>query len=186
MRTFILRFGAAFLTFILGLAGNFLFNDLSSVVERWIETPEPVLVEPCANALATQLGAIPLARNCGLIVVRIRYDRSLKVNSEELGSLDDPSRLVARLNELFRGRVAARAYRTGFESDSDVPAEERIEKTVLITAPRWISYGEVSDLVDAISATGAKPIGLFREGPGYPLFIEQNRKASLEANALRR
>src|SRR6202043_3000346 len=102
--------------------------------------------EPCATALAEQQSLLPAIQNCGLITVRIRNDRRLELNGEAMGSLDDVNRLVATLNMVFAQRVEERAYRTGFELDSKVPAEDRIEKTVLIEAPRRISYGEVSDL----------------------------------------
>ena len=176
MRKFILRCGAMFLTFTIGLAGNFLFNGLGSVVECWIETPEPVLEEPCATVLVAQTPAIPFGRNCSLLVVKIGNDRSITLHGEEMGSLEDTSRLVATLNRVFKWRAEAHAYKAGIDLNSEIPEEERIEKTVLIQAPRRLSYGDVSDLIEVIRTTGAKPIGLATEGSGYPRFtIEQNR-----------
>lgn len=173
MSEFILRFGAIFLTFTIGLASNSLIND---AVERWIESPEPVLEELGAPVQPMLPATIPLVRNCRLLVVKIGNDRSITLNGEEMGSLDNTSRLVATFKRVFTWRVEARAYRAGLELSSDVPEEERVEKTVLIKAPRWLSYGEVSDLIDVIIATGAEPIGVVTEGSGYPLVsIEQNR-----------
>lgn len=175
MRKFILGFGAMFLTFTLGLAGNFIFNGLGSGVERWFETPEPVLEEPCATALAAEPEPNPLITHCGLLVIQIDNDRRLKLYGEEMGSLDDPSLLVRTLERVFTERTAARAYKAGFELNSDICEAERIEKTVLIRASRQISYGDVSDLIDGVRGTGAKPIGLVTKGSGYP-------QAAVEAN----
>ena len=166
MNNVILRFGTMFLTFTFGLASNALINDLGSLVERWIENPEPLLEEPSINFLVAPPGEIPWDwdRNCGLLVVNVGYNRSLRLNGEDMGSLENTSELVARLNEVFTRRTEARAYRERLELNSDVTAEGRIERTVIIWAPRWLSYGELSDLIDEIRATGATPIGLATAG----------------------
>ena len=57
------------LTFSIGLACNFLFNDLSSAVELWIANPDPVLEEPCAFALTRPPAPIPPVGNCSLLVL---------------------------------------------------------------------------------------------------------------------
>ena len=176
MSKFILRFGTILLTFTIGVAGNTLWNSLGSVVERWIETPEPVLEEPCGTFLAEQQRLMPMMHSCGLLVVTIQNDGSITLYGEGMGTLGNTSKLVATLNAVFTRRAELRAYRPGVELNSDIPEEERIEKTVLIKAPRWLSYGEVSDLIDVIRATSAKPIGLVTEGSGYPhVTMEQNR-----------
>ena len=163
MNNLILRCGTMLLTFTLGLAGNFLLNGLGSLVERWIETPEPVLQEPYATVVA-QPEVNPFVQNCGLLVVKVGNDRSLWLRNEWMGSLDNPIRLTAKLNDVFARRAEGRVYRSGLELNSDVPEEERIEKTVLIEAPRWLSYGDLSDLIEEIRATGAQPIGLATVG----------------------
>lgn len=164
MSKFFLRFSAGFLTFTLGLAGSFLFNQLTSVIEGWIEGPEPVLIEPCAAAFGAQANQRTMIQNCGRLVVQIGNDRRLWLNGHEIGSLDDVDRLVTTLNQIFARRTEDHVYRAGFELNSTVPAEQLIEKTVLISAPRRVSFGEVSDLIDVIRMTGAKPIGLGPEG----------------------
>jgi len=42
----------------------------------------------------------------------------------------------------------------------DLPDEDRIERTVFIKAPRSISYGEVTRVIDGVKGAGAKPLGL--------------------------
>ena len=171
MHKFVLRIGVMFLTFTLSLAGNFLLNRLATVIEEWFEA-EPLLEEPCAFALTARPAPMPPVPNCGLLFVQVGNDRSVTLNGRQMGTLYNTSRLVATLNEVFTGRIEARAYRPGFELNADDPAEERIERTVLIKAPRWVSYGEVSDLIGEIRATGAKPIGLISEEPAT---IERQR-----------
>lgn len=161
MNNLILRAGTFFLTLTFGLAGNFLVNGLGSLVERWIETPEPVLEER-ATDLSVQPVMSPFVSHCGLLVVVVSNDGSLWLNREWMGRIDNPQRLVAKLNEVFTRRLDARAYRAGFELNSDVPEWQCIEKTVFIKASRRISYGEVSDLIDEIKSTGAEPIALVR------------------------
>jgi hypothetical protein len=169
MNKFILRGGSMFLAFTIGLGGTFLIN---AVVERWIATPEPVLEEPCALVLAQQQRLMPSMGNCGLLMVEVGNDRSLWLRGERQGNLDDPSSLLAKLSLVFKWRSEAHAYRPGFELNSDVPEEDRIEKTVLVKAPRSISYGEVSDLIDVIRTTGAEPIGLVTDG----VFTSEQRR----------
>ena len=95
------------------------------------------------------------------LVVTIEPDRSLKLNAlTEMGTVDDPSRLSARLVALFHERTVNRAYRAEMISRFDVPEADRVERTVFIKAPRSIRYGEVTRVFDALKGAGATPIGL--------------------------
>ena len=95
------------------------------------------------------------------LVVTIEADRYLKLNAlTEMGTVDDPSKLSARLSSLFAERTVNRAYRDDMVSRFDVPEAERIEKTVFIKAPRFIAYGEVTKVIDALKGAGANPVGL--------------------------
>ena len=77
-----------------------------------------------------------------------------------MGSVNDVSKLSARLIALFEGRTRNRVYRTEMIDRFDVPEQLRIEKTVFIKAPRNLPYGEVIKVMDGLKATGAAPIGL--------------------------
>jgi biopolymer transport protein ExbD len=95
------------------------------------------------------------------LVVIIEQDRTLKLNGlSDMGTVDDTSKLSARLAELFNERRKNRVYRDEFIARADVPEEYRIEKTVFIRAPRSISYGEVAKVIDGVKGAGANPIGL--------------------------
>ena len=95
------------------------------------------------------------------LVVIIESDRSLRLNAlTEMGTVDDPSKLSSRLSSLFAERTANRAYRDDMISRFDVAEADRIEKTVFIKAPRFLAYGEVTKVIDALKGAGANPVGL--------------------------
>jgi biopolymer transport protein ExbD len=95
------------------------------------------------------------------LVVSIAPDRTLKLNGlANMGTVDDPSVLNAKLISVFQDRRKNHAYRADMLLRVDLPEEQRIEKTVFIKAPRSIPYGEVARVLDALKGTGADPIGL--------------------------
>jgi biopolymer transport protein ExbD len=105
--------------------------------------------------------AAPVDPNLLTLVVTVEDDRTLKLNHDaDMGTLDDLSKLTARLASVFQDRTRNRAYRAHMINRFDVPEDLRIEKTVFIKAPRNLSYGEVARLMDGLKGTGASPIGL--------------------------
>ena len=95
------------------------------------------------------------------LIVRIHDDRRLSLNNiENIGSIDDQSRLNAELAHIFNERLQNRAFRAGSEFMSTLTDTERVERTVFIKAPRSIDYGEVVRVIDGIKGAGAYPIGL--------------------------
>jgi biopolymer transport protein ExbD len=99
------------------------------------------------------------------LVVTIEADRTLKLNSlTDMGTVDDMSKLSARLVVLFQERAKNHAYRAEMLTRVDVAEERRIEKTVFIKAPRSISYGEVAKVIDGVKGAGADPVGLQLDG----------------------
>jgi biopolymer transport protein ExbD len=99
------------------------------------------------------------------LVVIVGLDRTIHLNGlSDMGTLDDLSKLTTRLVELFAERTRNRVYRDDMMARTDLPDEDRIEKTVFIRAPRSLSYGEVARLIDALKGTGASSIGLQLDG----------------------
>lgn len=94
------------------------------------------------------------------LVISISPDLQLKLNQDAMGSVNDTSRLVQKLLQVFRDRKEQRAYKPGMETRTDVPETDRIEKTVFIKAPRSLRYEEVVKVIDAIKGAGANPVGL--------------------------
>ncbi|SRR6266487_3722992 len=94
------------------------------------------------------------------LVVSIAPDLSIKLNQDSLGSVNDTGPLSQKLAQVFRQRKEQHAYKPGMETRSDLPEEDRIEKTVFVKAPRSLKYGEVVKVIDAIKGAGANPVGL--------------------------
>ena len=102
-----------------------------------------------------------LKPNDDTLVVTIGPDRTLKLNSlSDMGTVDDISLLAAKLSSTFQERLRNRAYRHDMLLRVDLPEEQRIEKTVFIKAPRSMTYGEVTRVLDGLKGIGAYPIGL--------------------------
>lgn len=88
-------------------------------------------------------------------------DRTLKLNQlQDMGTVDEPLKLVQTLANLFQERARNHVYRYEMLSRTDIPEKFRIQKTVFIKAPRSIPYGEVTKIVDSVKGAGADPIGL--------------------------
>jgi biopolymer transport protein ExbD len=94
------------------------------------------------------------------LVVSIGNDLQLKLNQDSIGSVNDTAALSQKLLQLFQQRKDTRAYKIGMETRTDVPDEDRIEKTVFVKAPRSVKYGDVVKVIDAIKGAGANPVGL--------------------------
>lgn len=90
--------------------------------------------------------------------LRLRLIRGRDVIAE--GRAGDSGAVTARLAREFDERRAAGSWRSDAEHRADLPADERIEKTVFIRAPRSIPYGEVARVVDGVKGAGASPVGL--------------------------
>jgi biopolymer transport protein ExbD len=94
------------------------------------------------------------------LVVSIAQDLSIKLNQDNMGSVNDTAPLAQKLAQVFKQRKEQRAYKVGMETAANVSEEDRIEKTVFVKAPRALKYGEVVKVIDAIKGAGANPVGL--------------------------
>ena len=104
---------------------------------------------------------VRISPNIKTLVVTIKHDRSLMLNGlEDMGSVDDTSKLSETLVTLFQKRRENHVYRDEMIGRLDVPEDLRIETTVFIKAPRSIAYGDVARVVDGVKGTGASPLGL--------------------------
>ncbi len=102
-----------------------------------------------------------LKPNPHTLVVSVESDRTLKLNyGEDMGTVDDLSKLTTELVAVFDQRTRNGAYRQDMINRIDLPDDVRIEKTVFIKAPRSLSYGEVAKVMDGLKGAGASPIGL--------------------------
>ena len=94
------------------------------------------------------------------LVVSISKDLKLRLNADDIGSVNDSAPLSQRLQQVFQQRREMRAYKPGLETRTDLTEDERVEKTITVKAPRSIKYGDVMKIVDAIKGAGASPIVL--------------------------
>jgi len=94
------------------------------------------------------------------LVVTISPDLQIKLNQDNLGSVNETAPLAQKLSQTVKERLAQRAYKIGMENRTDLKDEDRIEKTVFVKAPRAAKYGDVVKVIDAIKGAGASPVGL--------------------------
>ena len=94
------------------------------------------------------------------LVVSISRDLKLQLNQEPMGPATDTANLTQTLTRLFQARKEQHAYKSGMETRTDVPEDERIEKTIVVKATRSIKYGDVVRLIDAVKGAGANAIVL--------------------------
>jgi biopolymer transport protein ExbD len=85
------------------------------------------------------------------LVVTIGNDLKLKLNQDDMGSVNDTGPLSSRLTQVFEDRKTTGGFKTG---------TQEVEKTVFIKAPRSLKYGDVVKVIDAIKGAGAAPVGL--------------------------
>ncbi|HYY57445.1 MAG TPA: biopolymer transporter ExbD [Pyrinomonadaceae bacterium] len=102
--------------------------------------------EPDPNQDMSQVKPNPLT-----LVVTVANDLKLKLNQDDMGSVNDTAPLGQRLTALFQQRKEQNAFR---------PGTTEVEKTVFVKAPRSLRYGEVVKVIDAIKGSGANPVGL--------------------------
>jgi biopolymer transport protein ExbD len=102
-----------------------------------------------------------IANDCTLVVT-VQADHTLKLNGleDDMGTVEDTSKLSAALVALFKLRTTNRVYRAEMVTRLDVPEQYRIEKTVFVKAPRSIAYGNVAKVIDGLKGSGAEPVGL--------------------------
>jgi biopolymer transport protein ExbD len=122
------------------------------------------------HRFAAKLPAQPDDRNLPpdpkTLVVTIQPDQTLKLNglTDDMGTVEDPSKLSIFLVALFKQRKTNHVYRAEMLSRIELPEDYRIERTVFIKAPRSISYGSVAKVIDGLKGAGAEPVGLQLDG----------------------
>ena len=156
----IVRRLVALLTFAAGIVAVWYIQQPTPSLSRFEVRipPAPVPLTP------EQIAELP--QECGNFVVSIEEDGSLKLNeSADVGSVEDPSKLSAKLHEMFQERVSNRVFAEEMQGRTDLSDEERALKVqVTIRAPRTVPYGDVMRVVDAAKGGGASPVFLQIDG----------------------
>jgi biopolymer transport protein ExbD len=119
------------------------------------------------HSFAAKLPSLPYEKlkviaDINTLVVTIQPDHTLKLNGldDDMGTVEDTSKLCAALVSLFKLRTTNHVYRAEMLTRLDVPEQYRIEKTVFVKAPRSIQYGAVAKVIDGLKGSGADPVGL--------------------------
>jgi biopolymer transport protein ExbD len=126
----------------------------------------PLRPHSFAAKLPAEPNDLPVTANIDTLVVTIWPDGTLKLNGlpDDMGTVEDSSKLSTFLVSLFNQRQVNHVYREGMASRIDLPEGKRIEKTVFIKGPRSISYGSVARVIDGLKGAGAEPVGLQLDG----------------------
>jgi biopolymer transport protein TolR len=101
------------------------------------------------------------------LIVNIKKDLSAELlrggNKIADGSVNDPGPIGAALSNEFKSRKEGGIWKEGFEGRTDLPPDDRIEKTVFIKAPETFKYGDVVKIIDVVKGAGSNPVGLQTE-----------------------
>jgi biopolymer transport protein ExbD len=77
------------------------------------------------------------------LVISVDDVGGLRLNAEEVGTINDMSRLRSKLEQLFKERGGRQP-----------------DRTVSVRASRKLPYGEIAKVIDAAKSAGADPVGL--------------------------
>lgn len=96
-----------------------------------------------------------LANDDSLLIVSAKDDRSITLNNEVNGSLDEPAPLVKRLSSLFQDRARSGVFE---------PGSNRVVKAVGLRVSQETSFGDFMKVARAVDESGADPIVLVLDG----------------------
>ena len=96
------------------------------------------------------------------LVVELKENQTLSVNSQEEGSLNNPSPLMNVMKQIFKDREDNGVFRS---------STNEVEKTVFVKVPASAKFADVIKLVEALRDSGATPIGLVIDGDDFPRTI---------------
>jgi biopolymer transport protein ExbD len=82
----------------------------------------------------------------------------IRLNVDDMGMSNDTAKLNKTLIEIFMQRRKDYAFKSGMETRTDLPIEERLEKTVFVRPDRSVKLGEVVKVIAAVGDTNASPI----------------------------
>jgi biopolymer transport protein TolR len=98
------------------------------------------------------------------LIVSVEPDLSLKLLMGKTvvaeGSVGEAGEVAARLASEWRERKQGGRWKSGLAARTDLPPDQRIERTVFVRAPRSLAYGQVARVIDAVKGAGAQPVGL--------------------------
>jgi hypothetical protein len=101
------------------------------------------------------------------LIVNIKKDLSVELimggNKVTDASVNEPGNIGSALAAEFKKRKEGGVWKQGLEGHTELPPDDRIEKTVFIKAPETFKYGDVVKVIDTVKGSGANPVGLQTE-----------------------
>lgn len=82
----------------------------------------------------------------------------IRLNAEDMGMSNDTSKLNKTLIDIFQQRRKNFAFKFGKETRTDLPIDERLEKTVFVRPDRAVKLSEVVRIIAAVGDANASPI----------------------------
>lgn len=89
--------------------------------------------------------------SCGTLIVSLSKNSNVKINSQDMATIENLIPLTDKLNEVFKEREENKVFE---------PNSEKIPTTVVIKSSRSAKYGDVAKVIDAVKSSGADPIVL--------------------------
>ena len=180
---------AAVLTFGIGLMSFLLWSGLSrsenSQAERskviGVLTPAPVMdyyreqtetsdqlmviAQPASTSISEPVNLSfgnedLIEGNCATLTISIDDNHQVKLNGEEMGTLENFQEVATTLKGFFDDRTRMRVFSMSMQSRSDLSDEERAYKTVLINPSPSLTFAEVTRVIGMVKQTGARPIAV--------------------------
>jgi biopolymer transport protein ExbD len=111
------------------------------------EPPDPSQQQ--ATAASTRILRVDILKDNKVQLFR---DVGGQMMAQDMGTVDDPSKLSTTLADEMKRRESQGPYKV---DQPGVP-----DKTVFIKAPKGFLYGNVVKIIDAVKGAGADPVGL--------------------------
>jgi biopolymer transport protein ExbD len=92
--------------------------------------------------------------------VSIASDLKLKLNENDIGTVNDTQPLTDWLLKIFKTRKEQYAFAPERANNPNLTLEERVEKMIAIKGDKSLHYGDVIRIVDVVQGTHANPIFL--------------------------
>lgn len=158
MRPYVSRLHLVTIMFTLTV-GILAHRIVDGVGDSVVQTCETIVELGVAALQQSEPQLVPYRlHSCGHLIVTVQPDGKLYLGSRESGSLTDLRNLRADLDQILRIRTENHMYREGIVPTSPLPLELRIERTVYLKAPDWLTYGDLTELIQVLDEAGADPI----------------------------
>jgi hypothetical protein len=135
-------------------------NEVPFASEDFMIIGQPEDDHSITEAVAEVNDSRLIEHDCGTLSVTIASNGAITLNSDDVGTLRDPSKLKAKLTDVFNERIKQRAYLPGFERRTDLPDIKRIPRTVLLQPSGSVAAEDVFGILELLKELSAEPIGL--------------------------